>query len=147
MISKECGLGVFLFCVVAAGEVGGDADSSSVIRCTTPGLDTVVLSIGETSSTYAGSFRNLTKLYRQARKPGSSRTMNWFGSSVTWSIWKLRGCRYTLFRWRSACNRCLYMWDLLEQVKLFMKAAPPFLDNHHGLTKVDRQYVKLFRQE
>ncbi|WP_258030023.1 hypothetical protein, partial [Pectobacterium odoriferum] len=31
-----------------------------------------------------------------------------------------------------------YMWQLLEQVKLFMNAASPFLCNQHGLAKVKR---------
>ncbi|WP_437215559.1 IS630 family transposase [Pectobacterium sp. LFLA-215] len=35
-------------------------------------------------------------------------------------------------------HRCRYMWQLLEQVKLFMNAASPFPGNQHGLAKVER---------
>lgn len=39
-----------------------------------------------------------------ARKLGSSWMTSWYGSSVTWSIWKPRGWRTTSSRWRFACN-------------------------------------------
>ncbi len=35
-------------------------------------------------------------------------------------------------------HQCWYMWQLLEQVELFMNAASPFLGNQHGLAKVER---------
>lgn len=35
-------------------------------------------------------------------------------------------------------HQCRYMWQLLEQVKLFMNAASPFPGNQHGLAKVER---------
>lgn len=44
---------------------------------------------------------------RPARKPGSSWTMNWCGSSVSWSIWRRKDWRTTSSRWRSACNSSL----------------------------------------
>ncbi|MDC9818155.1 hypothetical protein PRK99_02050 [Pectobacterium polonicum] len=50
------------------------------------------------------------------------------------------GWKTTSFRWRSACNRRWYMWELLVQVKHFMTVASAFLGNHHVLAKakVDR---------
>ncbi|MCA6939540.1 MULTISPECIES: IS630 family transposase [Pectobacterium] len=35
-------------------------------------------------------------------------------------------------------HQCRYMWQLVEQVKLFMNAASPFPGNQHGLAKVER---------
>lgn len=35
-------------------------------------------------------------------------------------------------------HQCRYMWQLLEQVKLFMNATSPFPGNLHGLAKVER---------
>ncbi len=35
-------------------------------------------------------------------------------------------------------HQCQYMWQLLEQVKLFMNTASPFPSNQHGLAKVKR---------
>ena len=44
---------------------------------------------------------------RPARKLGSSWTMNWCGSSVTWSTWRRKDWKTTSSRWRSACNSSL----------------------------------------
>ncbi|WP_338659257.1 IS630 family transposase [Pectobacterium araliae] len=35
-------------------------------------------------------------------------------------------------------HQCRYMWQLLNRVTQFMKAASPFPGNQHGLTKVER---------
>ena len=39
-----------------------------------------------------------------ARKPGSSWTMSWCGSSVTWSTWRRKDWKTMSSLWRSACN-------------------------------------------
>jgi len=35
-------------------------------------------------------------------------------------------------------HQCRYMWQLLNRVAQFMKAASPFSGNRHGLAKVER---------
>lgn len=35
-------------------------------------------------------------------------------------------------------HQCRYMWQLLQQITQFMKAASPFPGNQHGLAKVER---------
>ena len=43
-------------------------------------------------------------MYPPGRKPGSSWTMSWCGSSVTWSTWRRKDWKTMSSLWRSACN-------------------------------------------